>query len=85
MIAVPRFREFVVNNLELFLSNQVLPKTQDKEIFILSGTAQQCNKNFLLDVDSPKERQKGIWPVKKLSGGVLAWLAVWSEEQMSCL
>ena len=23
--------------------------------------------------------RKGIWPVKKLSGGVLAWLSVWSE------
>ena len=26
-------------------------------------------------------RQKSIWPVKKLSGGVLAWLSVWSEVQ----
>jgi len=25
---------------------------------------------------------KGIWPVKKLSGGVLAWLSVWSEVQI---
>ena len=25
--------------------------------------------------------RKGIWPVKKLSGGVLAWLCVWSEVQ----
>jgi len=25
--------------------------------------------------------RKGIWPVKKLSGGVLAWLSVWSEVQ----
>ena len=25
--------------------------------------------------------RKGIWPVKKLSGGVLAWLSVWSEMQ----
>jgi len=24
---------------------------------------------------------KGIWPVKKLSGGVLAWLSLWSEVQ----
>ena len=23
--------------------------------------------------------RKGIWPVKKLSGGVLVWLSVWSE------
>jgi len=23
--------------------------------------------------------RKGIWPVKKLSGGVLTWLSVWSE------
>ena len=26
-------------------------------------------------------RQEGIRPVKKLSGGVLAWLSVWSEVQ----
>ena len=26
-------------------------------------------------------RKKGIRPVKKLSGGVLAWLSVWSEMQ----
>jgi len=26
--------------------------------------------------------RKGIRPVKKLSGGVLAWLSVWSEVQM---
>ena len=26
-------------------------------------------------------RRKGIWPVKKLSGGMLAWLSVWSEVQ----
>jgi len=25
--------------------------------------------------------RKGIWPGKKLSGGVLAWLSVWSEVQ----
>ena len=25
--------------------------------------------------------RKGIWPVKKLSGGVLAWLSVWSEAK----
>ena len=25
--------------------------------------------------------RKGIWPVKKLSFGVLAWLSVWSEVQ----
>ena len=25
--------------------------------------------------------RKGIWPVKKLSGGVLVWLSVWSEVQ----
>jgi len=25
--------------------------------------------------------RKGIWPVKKLSGGVLAWLSVLSEMQ----
>ena len=25
--------------------------------------------------------RKGIWPVKKLSGGVLAWLSVWSKVQ----
>ena len=25
--------------------------------------------------------RKGIWPVKKLSGGVLAWLSAWSEVQ----
>ena len=25
--------------------------------------------------------RKGIWPVKKLSGEVLAWLSVWSEVQ----
>jgi len=28
--------------------------------------------------------RKGIWPVKKLSGGVLAWLSDWSEVQ-TCL
>ena len=28
--------------------------------------------------------RKGIWLVKKLSGGVLAWLSVWSEVQ-TCL
>jgi len=26
-------------------------------------------------------RQEGIRPVKKWSGGVLAWLSVWSELQ----
>ena len=25
--------------------------------------------------------RKGIWPVKNLSGGVLAWLSVWSKVQ----
>jgi len=25
--------------------------------------------------------RKGIWPVRKLSSGVLAWLSVWSEVQ----
>jgi len=25
--------------------------------------------------------RKGIWPVKNLSGGVLAWLSAWSEMQ----
>jgi len=25
--------------------------------------------------------RKGTWPVKKLSGRVLAWLSVWSEVQ----
>ena len=25
--------------------------------------------------------RKGIWPLKKLSGGVLAWLSVWIELQ----
>ena len=25
--------------------------------------------------------RKGIWPVKKLSGGVLVWLSAWSEVQ----
>ena len=25
--------------------------------------------------------KKGIWPVKKQSGGVLAWLSVWSDVQ----
>ena len=25
--------------------------------------------------------RKGIWPVKNLNGGVLAWLSVWSEVQ----
>ena len=25
--------------------------------------------------------RKGVWPVKKLSGGVLAWLSVWSKVQ----
>jgi len=25
--------------------------------------------------------RKGIRPVKKLSGGLLAWLSVWSEVQ----
>jgi len=29
--------------------------------------------------------RKGIWPVKKLSGVVLAWLSVWSEVQMICI
>ena len=29
--------------------------------------------------------RKGIRPVKKLSGGVLAWLSVWSEVQMICI
>jgi len=28
-------------------------------------------------------RQEGIWLVKKLSGGMLAWLLVWSEVQIS--
>jgi len=27
---------------------------------------------------------KGIWPVKKLSGGMLAWLYVWGKVQI-CL
>jgi len=27
-------------------------------------------------------QQKGIQPVKKLSGGVLAWLSVWSTAQL---
>ena len=26
-----------------------------------------------------------IWPVKKLSGEVLAWLFIWSEVQMICI
>jgi len=29
--------------------------------------------------------RKGIWPVKKLSGGVLAWLSVWSKVHMAQL
>jgi len=29
--------------------------------------------------------RKGIQPVKKLSGEVLAWLSVWSEVQMICI
>ena len=29
--------------------------------------------------------RKGIRPVKKLSGGVLAWLSVWSEVQICIL
>jgi len=29
--------------------------------------------------------RKGIQPVKKLSGKVLAWLSVWSEVQMICI
>ena len=29
--------------------------------------------------------RKGIWPVKKLSGGVLAWLSAWSEVQTCIL
>ena len=29
--------------------------------------------------------RKGIRPVKKLSGGVLAWLSVWREVQMICI
>ena len=27
----------------------------------------------------------GIWPVKKLSGDILAWLSVWSEVQIICI
>jgi len=30
-------------------------------------------------------RQKGHPACKKLSGGVLAWLSVWSEVQMICI
>ena len=29
--------------------------------------------------------RKGIWPVKKLCGGVLAWLSVWSKVQTCIL
>ena len=29
--------------------------------------------------------RKGIRPVKKLSGGVLAWLSVWSDEVQTCI
>jgi len=29
--------------------------------------------------------RKRIWPVKKLSSEVLAWLSVWSEVQMICM
>jgi len=29
--------------------------------------------------------RKDIWPVKKLSGGVWAWLSVWSKVQMICM
>jgi len=28
-----------------------------------------------------QEDRKGIWPVKKQSGGLLVWLSVWSEVQ----
>jgi len=28
---------------------------------------------------------KSIWPVKKLSDEVLAWLSVWSKMQMICI
>jgi len=28
--------------------------------------------------------RKGIWPVKNLSGGMLAWLSVWGEMQIWC-
>jgi len=27
--------------------------------------------------------QDGIWPVKKLNGGMLAWLSVWSEVDIN--
>jgi len=30
-------------------------------------------------------RQKGHLACKKLSGGVLAWLSVWSEVQIVCI
>jgi len=29
--------------------------------------------------------RKGIWPVKKLSDEILAWLSDWSEVQMICI
>jgi len=29
--------------------------------------------------------RKGIWPVKKLSDEVMAWLSVWSKVQMICI
>jgi len=29
--------------------------------------------------------RKGIWTVKKLSGGMLAWLSVWGEVQICVL
>jgi len=49
-------------------------------LWILSGTArvswyEKCKTILRCWLGG----RKGIWPVKKLSDGMLAWLAVWHE------
>ena len=47
----------------------------------------QCNGFSIICCSTKKHLlgdKKGIWPVKKLNGWVLAWLSVWSEVQ-SCI
>ena len=53
---------------------------------ILEQTFASCFQYLMTSVPSVLWRcwlggRKGIRPVKKLSGGVLAWLSVWSEVQ----
>jgi len=61
---------------------------------MLSHIAQQLSAVFAADDPTPVLSvlwscwlggRKGIWPAKKLSGGVLAWLSVWSEVQTCIL